>query len=100
MISLYFAALEQADNIGGEAFNIGGGIDNSLSLLELFDLLKDLIGEPLNYSRLAPRESDQRVFVANFAKAKKLIGWEPQVCARNGVTRMLEWTTGLIGGQL
>ncbi len=97
MINLYFSSLEQADKISGEAFNIGGGIDNSLSLLELFDLLKDLIEQPLNYSRLAPRESDQRFFVADLAKAIKLIGWEPQVSARNGVARMLEWTTGLIG---
>lgn len=93
MINLYFSALEQADKIGGEAFNIGGGIDNSLSLLELFNLLNGLIGQPMNYIRIAPRESDQRVFVADLTKAKRLIGWEPRVCARNGVARMLEWST-------
>lgn len=98
MISLYYAALEHADTIGGEAFNVGGGIDNSLSLLELFALLEEMTGVQLNYSRLAPRESDQRVFVADCAKARRLIGWEPRVCAHNGVARMLEWTTGLIGG--
>ena len=98
MISLYFSTLEQADKIGGEAFNIGGGIDNSLSLLELFNLLNGLIGQPMNYVRLAPRESDQRVFVADLAKARRLTGWEPQVSASNGIARMLEWTTGLLGG--
>ena len=95
MITLYFAALGQTDAIGGEAFNIGGGIDNSMSLLELFDLLSGLIGEQMNYSRRAPRESDQRVFVADFAKARKLIGWEPHVSVRSGVARMLEWSTEL-----
>ncbi|MDD2582490.1 MAG: GDP-mannose 4,6-dehydratase [Desulfuromonadaceae bacterium] len=91
MISLYYAALEHADTIGGEAFNIGGGIDNSLSLLELFTLLEEMTDVKLNYSRLAPRESDQRVFVADIGKAARLIGWHPQVSARNGVARMLEW---------
>ena len=98
MISLYYAALERADKIGGEAFNIGGGIDNSLSLLELFRLLEEFTGVALNYSRLAPRESDQRVFVADIDKAARLIGWKPQVTARTGVARMLEWTAGLIEG--
>lgn len=97
MISLYYSALRQADKIGGEAFNIGGGIDNSLSLLELFALLEELAGVKLNYSRLAPRESDQRVFVADAGKAARLLGWKPRVSARNGIASMLQWTDGLIG---
>ncbi len=98
MISLYYSTLDRVDMIWGQAFNIGGGIDNSLSLLELFSLLEELTGVGLNYFRLAPRESDQRVFVADVSKAKRLIGWEPRVNARSGVTRMMEWATGLING--
>lgn len=98
MISLYYSTLDRVDRVWGQAFNIGGGIDNSLSLLELFGLLEELTGAALNYSRIAPRESDQRVFVADVSKAKRLIGWEPRVNARLGVTRMLEWANGLING--
>lgn len=97
MISLYFAALERGEEIGGQVFNIGGGMANSLSLLELFDLLQELIGKPLNFTRLPPRESDQRLFVADIAKAARLIGWQPKVSARDGVTRMLEWTETMFG---
>lgn len=97
MVSLYFSILTRGDAVAGEAFNIGGGIDNSLSLLELFALLEELTGATLHYSRLAPRESDQRVFVADIGKAKRLIGWEPRVSAREGVAKMLEWVESLIG---
>ena len=96
MVSLYYAALERADTIGGEAFNVGGGIDNSLSLLELFGLLEETARVKLNFSRLAARESDQRVFVADIGKAGRLIGWQPRVDARTGVARMLEWVGGLM----
>lgn len=93
MITLYYSALDNVHTAQGNAFNVGGGIANSLSLLELFNLLEELTGVELNYSRLAPRESDQRVFVADIGKAARLIGWQPQVSARNGVARMLEWVS-------
>jgi len=97
MISLYFSTLKHADAAAGQAFNIGGGIDNSLSLLELFRLLEAEIGLPLKYINLPPRESDQRVFVADISKMEQLTGWKPQVSAQQGVSSMLEWTSSLLG---
>jgi CDP-paratose 2-epimerase len=91
MIALYFAAASKADKVAGQAFNIGGGVDNSLSLLELFDLLGEFVGRPLQFERLAARQSDQRVFIADVSKAKQVLGWSPQVSARDGVRRMLQW---------
>jgi CDP-paratose 2-epimerase len=96
MISLYFSALKHSDAAAGHAFNIGGGIANSLSLLELFRLLEDEIGQPLDYMHLPPRDSDQRVFVADISKATaRLGGWTPQVSATNGIRQMLEWVTAI-----
>ena len=93
MISLYFSTLKHADAAAGQAFNVGGGNENSLSLLELFDLLESEIGQPLAYIKLPPRESDQRVFVADFGMIKRLTGWRPQVSAKHGVLQMLDWVT-------
>lgn len=91
MITLYFKAAAQRDTVAGQVFNIGGGIDNSLSLLELFALLEEFLGIRLEYRRLPPRESDQRVFVADIGKAAQVLEWAPQVSAREGVKAMLEW---------
>lgn len=94
MISLYFSAYKYIEEARGEAFNIGGGIENSLSLLELFTLLEEFGDVRLNFNRLPPRESDQKVFVADIAKAKRILRWEPKVSAKDGVKRMLEWVAG------
>ena len=67
---------------------------NSLSLLELFALLEEVGDCRLSYSKLPPRESDQRVFVADCAKANRIFGWSPRVSARDGIGRMLEWEAG------
>jgi len=91
MIRLYFSALDKIEAAKGQAFNVGGGMANSLSLLELFVLLEEITGTKLTYTKLPPRESDQRVFVADLAKAQSLIQWEAKVSARDGVTRMVEW---------
>lgn len=91
IVSLYFSALSKIDAVAGKAFNIGGGIEASLSLLELFTLLESITGVPLSYDKLPPRESDQKVFVADIAKASQLLGWQPKVSSREGVKRMMEW---------
>ena len=91
MADLYMAAAERIDSIKGQAFNIGGGIENSLSLLELFALLENLLNVKLNYTKLAPRESDQKFFVADIEKATRLLGWKPKVSKEEGIKKMLTW---------
>lgn len=91
MKRLYMAAINSIGHAKGQAFNIGGGIDYSLSLLELFAYLEKLLDIKLSYTRLPVRESDQRVFVADIAKAKQLLNWYPIVSAQVGVARMVEW---------
>lgn len=94
MIRLYFAAIDNISTARGEAINVGGGMDNSLSLLELFELLEELTGTKLSYTRLPPRESDQMVFVADISKAGKVFKWAPRVGTRDGIRNMLTWVEG------
>lgn len=93
MKRLYMAAVLNIDKSKGQAFNIGGGTKNCLSLLELFALLEKLMSVKLSYTKLPVRESDQRVFVANITKAKLLLNWQPLVSTEEGVARMVEWVS-------
>jgi CDP-paratose 2-epimerase len=96
MVRLYFSAVQNIETIKGQIFNIGGGIENSLSLLELFTLLERMLDVRLNYTRLPQRESDQRVFVADISKAKEILSWKPIINAQTGVQKMVEWVGGLV----
>ena len=93
MKRLYMAAVNHIDSAKGQAFNVGGGFENSLSLLELFALLEQIAGVKLNYTQVPVRESDQRVFVSDLGKAKQLLNWQPLVSAQEGVARMVEWVS-------
>lgn len=94
MKRLYMDAIYNIQAAKGHAFNIGGGAANSLSLLELFDLLSDQLKIRLAYQKLPVRESDQRVFIADIEKANKILGWAPTVSAKDGISRMLDWVRG------
>jgi len=91
MRHLYMAAVTRIDDAKGQAFNVGGGIENSLSLLELFLLLEKIADVKLRYIKLPVRESDQRVFVSDLTKVKTLLEWKPKVSAREGVLQMMSW---------
>ncbi|MCI0340535.1 MAG: GDP-mannose 4,6-dehydratase [Planctomycetales bacterium] len=88
-VECYVAAAERAGECAGEVFNLGGGMQNSLSLLELFAWLEAELGVKLAYRRIAPRASDQRVFVADSRKARRRLGWAPRIAVREGLRRLL-----------
>ncbi|MCT7942946.1 NAD-dependent epimerase/dehydratase family protein [Shewanella holmiensis] len=90
-VSLYLTAAGKINDIKGNAFNIGGGSNNSSSLLELFIFLENELGIQMAYSQLPPRESDQRVFVSDITKVINMTGWQPKVDKAQGIRNMIEW---------
>jgi CDP-paratose 2-epimerase len=91
IVSLYFKTIENIESTKGEAFNIGGGMANSLSLLELFDLLEKELNIKMKYKYLPWRESDQKFFVANLSKIRKKVKWEPKISKESGIIDYLKW---------
>ena len=90
VVNLYFKA-KDCKEAYGQVFNIGGGIENSLSLLELFAMLEKMQDVKMEYRQLPWRESDQKVFVADIKKAQEIIRWSPAVNSEDGIRKMVEW---------
>jgi CDP-paratose 2-epimerase len=91
MVNLYIKVSQNILELSGEVFNIGGGIANSLSLLELFSMLEDRLNIKLTYDRNTPRISDQKYFVADIRKIEKFVQWSPKINCNHGIDMMLEW---------
>jgi CDP-paratose 2-epimerase len=91
VVDLYFKSIENIDRIKGMVFNIGGGIEFSLSLLELFKMLESILDISMRYNQLPERESDQLIFVADGTKINSLIGWKPKITVENGISKTLNW---------
>jgi len=91
LVDVWVKLLEHADRVAGEVFNIGGGPENTLSLLELVNILKAegvLKREPV-YSDWRP--GDQKVFVCNIEKVNESVGWKPTTAAEIGIKKLLDW---------
>jgi CDP-paratose 2-epimerase len=71
--------------------NIGGGMENSMSLLELLFFLEKRLEIKLIYAHLPWRASDQKFFVADNSKAARLLHWSPQMAKEQGIEDTLAW---------
>jgi UDP-glucose 4-epimerase len=78
--SAVVAALES--DVTGEAFNIGTGV--STSVKELADIIVEALGSEVS-PIFEPREVLASRRAADVSKAKRLLGWEPQVDAVSGL---------------
>lgn len=90
-VECYLRAAVHATKTRGQAFNIGGGIENSCSLLELFQILEEILQIKLEPTRLPWRTCDQKFFVADCGKAHSLFDWKPMTSRRAGIEKTLEW---------
>jgi CDP-paratose 2-epimerase len=91
LVDAMLMAHEQMRKLRGEAFNIGGGPQNTVSLNELLALIEELTGEPPDVSFDAWRTADQRYYVSDVSKFSRATGWTPQVSVREGVERLHDW---------
>lgn len=90
-VRAYRAAYDHIGEARGEAFNIGGGLDNSMSLLELLRLLESRLEVSLRYMHLPWRQSDQKYFVANNDKASRHLRWAPKMSKDDGIQDTMRW---------
>jgi CDP-paratose 2-epimerase len=63
----------------GQIYNVGGGMANTVSLLELIDRIEALTGHRLEYMLDECRPGDQPIYVTNYAKLHAHTGWQPEI---------------------
>jgi len=74
-----------------EVFNIGGGAENTLSLVELLAMLEEATGRRTKITFADLRPGDQKIYISDISKAQKCLGWKPKVSPRKGVQNLIEW---------
>jgi CDP-paratose 2-epimerase len=91
LVRAYECAYQCRETTAGNAYNIGGGAKNTLSLLELIALIQEHRGEQIDVAFAEWRPGDQKVFVADIRKAARDLGWTPQVSVKNGIAKLIAW---------
>src|SRR6266498_2766681 len=75
--------------LGYEIINLGG--HEVITINNLIRLIEDVVGKKANVQYGPPNPADMFTNWADVSKAGELLGWEPQVGMREGVTRLVEW---------
>ena len=81
----------QIERTAGQIYNIGGGIQNAVSLLEVIDEIEHVTGKRLRVSLQRPRPGDQLFYVTDFVKLEKHTGWKPEINIRQNIESIYEW---------
>lgn len=94
LLDAYDAAIRNKDKSQGQIFNIGGGIENSISVWQEFSpILEEIHGRKIPTEVHDWRPGDQKVYISDISKIKKLLGWTPKVDVRSGIEKLYTWVS-------
>jgi CDP-paratose 2-epimerase len=91
LVEALLLALERMGSATGQAFNIGGGPANAVSLLELLDVIGELTGRRPRVIFDGWRPGDQKYYVSNTTRFEKATGWRPSTDVRWGLEQLAHW---------
>lgn len=91
VLSAYDAALANINTTRGKAYNIGGGLDFSLSIWELFEIIEKLNNSKFKYTFGDWRPGDQKAYISEISKAKSDFNWSPKISPQEGVEKLYQW---------
>jgi len=72
-------------------YNIGGGSDTAISLLECVDMIGEITGKRPEVQMEDGRHGDLLYFVCNAKHAEQQLGWKARTSPRQGVGELIEW---------
>ncbi|HEX2974284.1 MAG TPA: NAD-dependent epimerase/dehydratase family protein [Tepidisphaeraceae bacterium] len=95
LVDAFLLAQAHMSQISGQVFNIGGGPANTISLLDLLDIIEPLVGHRPTIHTGAWRPGDQRYYVSDTRKMQAHTGWSPKVSVHEGIRQLHQWLRNL-----
>lgn len=92
LVRLFDLAVDNIDRVKGQIFNVGGGKENTLAVWSEFGpILEKLFKKKIKATFADWRPGDQKVYVSDITKVKKVLGWEPHIRVEDGIKKLFEW---------
>jgi len=91
LVNAFILAQKNIDKISGTAFNMGGGPKNTVSLIEILNLMAQKTGKALDISFEGWRTGDQQYYVSDTSAFQKATGWKPQYSVAEGIEALSAW---------
>lgn len=78
-------------NLQHGVFNTGGGPQNTISLLEFLEIIERMTGKKTRIKFADWRPSDQKVYISDITKIKKVLNWAPVTNPTQGISLLRDW---------
>jgi CDP-paratose 2-epimerase len=95
LCALYATVIEKIGQTRGQIYNVGGGPKNQRNLIEVIAQIGELTNRKPQYTFADWREGDQTYYVSDITKAKKELGWAPQVPFDRGLKELIVWAASV-----
>lgn len=95
LVDAFRRAVSLVDELQGRAFNMGGGRENTVSLLEFLSTIEELHGTKPSVEFGDWRPGDQRYYVSDTTRFRAATGWAPRHSARAGIEALDAWLGGV-----
>lgn len=84
--------LDRLDTLAGSIFNVGGGLDSSLSLLETTRLCEQICGRSTTIGHASvTRDADVPLYVTDNSRVTAATGWQPRRTPRETLEDIYHW---------
>jgi CDP-paratose 2-epimerase len=91
LIDLMLAVCQQGDRAAGSVYNVGGGAELTLSLLETIELLEQSTGVEIDPAFADERPGDQPIYISDISRVHRDLGWQPRVQPAAGLEQLVGW---------
>ncbi len=91
LVRAFEAASERQETTAGQIYNVGGGADNAISLLELIERIEKLLHKRVTYRFCESRPGDQSIYLTDFTKLRQHIGWSPRISVPQTIENIRDW---------
>jgi CDP-paratose 2-epimerase len=90
-VEAYVSAWRRIDQVSGRAFNLGGGVENAVSLRQIIAYIGEITGREVELNFSDWRPGDQKYFVADTGRAAAELELPKARAWREGVAALAEW---------
>ena len=91
LVDAFLLARAEMPRIASQAFNIGGGPEQAISLLELIEMIGHLHGRQPEYQFQDWRQGDQRYYASDTRRFRNATGWSAKVRPHAGTKKLYRW---------
>jgi CDP-paratose 2-epimerase len=93
LVDLFEKIIGTASYAVGKIYNVGGGSNNSLSVLELLNWLDSQSQPRADYIHSQWRAGDQRIYISDITKVSNDLSWRPLRSTTDALSGIVKWVS-------